>query len=94
MPNHKFKELLDTCNGNTTSLKKEIAEYSGLSVRMIQLLYSGKQERLTSENALKFLKFFNDKRDDKLPPLTLNDIYVLRNGVDGNAFLNKINLTK
>lgn len=89
--NHNFKELLDSCNGNTIELQKALSERTGLTTRYIRMIYTGQQKNITLNNAIRFLEFFNENRDPKLPILELSDLFLGRKRV-ANDVLKELNI--
>lgn len=92
--NHNVRQLIDKCPMSTTDTKKQLAKFSGLSLRAIQKYYSGDTVTLSIENAHLFLRFFNAHREEYLRKLQLHDIFIEHNVVDTDKIVSDLNLKK
>lgn len=61
MPRNNIKKCLDRTEGNTEELKKECADFTGMSLRRIQQLYSTPESLINHENIAKLQQFFGKK---------------------------------
>lgn len=93
-PTHRVKELIDACPMNTMEAKKELARFSGLGLRTIQLYYSGDITNIKSDVAIKFLAFFNSKREEYLRKLQISDIIVDEATLSKNAIASNLGLVQ
>lgn len=72
-PKNKVKEWFDKTNGNTTDLKIECSEFTGLTYRTIHEAYS-KPEKLFSLATLTAIAQFLSTKHDKV--ITIDDLLI------------------
>lgn len=61
MPTNNIKKCFDRTEGNTVELKQECADFTGMSLRRIQQLYSNPDSLINHENIAKLQQFFGNK---------------------------------
>jgi len=91
-PNHRVKDLIDQCPRNTVDVKKELAIFIGLSIRTIDLYYTGKNTNLSRQRAVDFLKYFNKERLSGTKKIRLIDIYDVQEDVQTSEIMDALNL--
>lgn len=84
MPKNKFKECLDKTTGNTAELKKECSEFTSISIRRIQQLYSNPDTLISINNLSKLQVYFEQKwlRKVEFDELIENRNYELKKTVN------------
>lgn len=91
MPKNKLKSCIIKTVGETDELKKECAQYVGLTLRRIQALYSNPDLIPSVENIYKLAEFFSMKWGKKVQ---IDEIVDNRNDdvkKSVKAIINKVN---
>lgn len=90
---HRIPELIHESVGNSLQLQKELATFLGVHKQTVYRWYHNETSTLHPKHIPGCLIFFNQKRPNGSPEVTVNDLYVRPKTVDVQQLKDDLNLS-